>query len=125
MGGGLSGKEPGADQLHGKHAVSRISRTLRANEWQGAEAAEHSGEVARTSQKIQVMPDAEIAEKRILRFGCRVRLNITARSSAISSRSRTRGKSRERSRRTSSDSRNTNPQLLGLAVEVEGNSGQD
>jgi hypothetical protein len=64
MGLGLSGKGQNADQLPRKHAVSRISRTLRANEWQGAEAAEHSGEVARTSQKIQVMPDAEIAEKR-------------------------------------------------------------
>jgi hypothetical protein len=54
------------------------------------------------SQKVQVMSDTEIAEKKILRFVCRARLSITVRSSAISLRSRTRGKSQERSRRTSS-----------------------
>ena len=54
------------------------------------------------SQKVQVMSDAEIAEKKILRFVCRARLNITVRSSVISLRSRTLRKLRERSRRASS-----------------------
>ena len=41
--------------------------------------------VAGTVAKVQVMADAEIAEKRIPLFGCRVRLSTTARSSVISS----------------------------------------
>ena len=53
-----------ADQLPRKHAVSRISRTLSADEWQGAEAADTRPKSPEPSQKIQVMPDAEIAEKR-------------------------------------------------------------
>jgi hypothetical protein len=59
------------------------------------------------SQKVQVMSDAEIAEKRDPALRLRARLSITVRSSAISLRSRTRGKSRERSRRTSSGFRST------------------
>ena len=48
MGLGLSSDGENEDQPSRKHVVSQISRTLSADEWQGAEAAEHFREVAGT-----------------------------------------------------------------------------
>jgi hypothetical protein len=122
---GLSGQGQSRDQLPRKRVVSRVSRTFSVDEWQGAKARDQSVKVAAAIARVQVMSDAEMAEKKdpALRLPRQAEhySQIVGHFLAVKNSREIAGAIEAHFERL----QKYHQQLLGLAVEVEGDSGKD